>query len=61
MILLLMMPLLVTMLSLMLEFTTCERFSSLFFFFFGCPLCFGLFVNLISEQFLSNLSREQYL
>ena len=32
MILLLMMPLLVTMLSLMLEFTTCERFSSPFFF-----------------------------
>ena len=31
-----------------LEFTTCERFSSPFFF-FGCPLCFGLFVNLISE------------
>ena len=60
MILLLMMPLLVTMLSLMLEFTTCERFSSPFFF-FGCPLCFGLFVNLISEQFPSNLSREQYL
>ena len=59
MILLLMMPLLVTMLSLMLEFTTCERFSSPFFF-FGCPLCFGLFVNLISEQFSSNLSREQY-
>ena len=60
MILLLMMPLLVTMLSLMLEFTTCERFSSPFFF-FGCPLCFGLFVNLISEQFPSNLSREQYV
>ena len=60
MILLLMMPLLVTMLSLMLEFTTCERFSSPFFF-FGCPLCFGFFVNLISEQFPSNLSREQYL
>ena len=51
-----------------LEFTTCERFSSLFFslslslffFFFLCPLCFGLFVNLISEQFPSNLSRELY-
>ena len=36
------------------------RISLFFFFFFGCPFCFGFFVNLISKQFPFNLSREQY-
>ena len=51
--LLLMTPLLVTMLPSVIKFITYEGFSSHLFFFFGCPLCFGPFVNLISEQFLS--------